>query len=211
MKEFKAIIVVSFTLLFLVACGNESEEVQPEEQEEPNASEADEELNSSEETNEDVEDGDSVEGNSDDEETDDSEESSDNQLSDYSQAEIEYARVWLSTVSEETEHLETIYFQVIPEGTAVIPDRENSPVYPETVIRLSGSRLAEGTVVYSGNGDGTINVYPVPNRSDDAVADYDQDMLEETTLVEVGVHDDNQVVELINKLVDYNEEYADLD
>lgn len=203
--------IVSFALLFLTACGNGSEDVQPEEREEATATEDDEEINSSEGTNEGVEDEDPVEGNPDEEETGDSEESSDDQLSDYSQAEIEYARVWLSAVSEDTEPIETIYFQVIPEGTAVIADREGSPVYPETVVRLSGSRLAEGAVVYSGNGDGTINVYPVPSRPSDAVADFDQDMLEETTLVEVDVHDDNHVIELIDKLVDYDEEYADLD
>ncbi len=83
-------------------------------------------------------------------------------LSEYSSEEIEYARVWLQLgPNQEVDELNVRY---IPAGEPINPDDDTSANYPEDVIQLAGSRLVDGAVTYSGNGDGTINVYNVPLR-----------------------------------------------
>lgn len=55
----------------------------------------------------------------------------------------------------------------ISKGTPLNPDDETSIDYPEDVIQLSGTRLVDGVITYSGNGNGTVNIYNVPKRWDD--------------------------------------------
>lgn len=74
------------------------------------------------------------------EETDSDEED----LSQYSTEQIEYARVWQQLGANQ--EIDGLYVQQIPEGT---------PLNPEDVIQLAGSCLVDGSVTYSGNGDGT--------------------------------------------------------
>jgi major membrane immunogen (membrane-anchored lipoprotein) len=81
-------------------------------------------------------------------------------LARYSDEEIEYARIWLQLgPNQQIDELNVMH---IPAGTPL--DREYFPIvdYPEDVTQLSGSRIADGSVTYSSNGDGTINVYNVP-------------------------------------------------
>lgn len=85
-------------------------------------------------------------------------------LSQYSAQEIEYASVWLQLGPNQD--IDGLYVENIPAGTPLNAKDETSDVYPEDVIQLSGSRLVEGSITYSGNGDGTINVYNVPKRWD---------------------------------------------
>lgn len=83
-------------------------------------------------------------------------------LDTYSNEEIEYARVWLQFgVNPEFEEL---HIEEIPEGTPINSLDEGSLDYPENVVQLRGSRLVDGVVTYSSNGDGTINLYNVPAR-----------------------------------------------
>jgi len=83
-------------------------------------------------------------------------------LAKYSSEEIEYARVWLQLgANQDLKALEVTH---IPAGTPLNPDDGTNVGYPEDVIQLQGSRLVDGIVTYSGNGDGTINVYNVPAR-----------------------------------------------
>lgn len=125
-------------------------------------------------------------------------------LSEYSSNEIEYARVWLSLGSNQ--EIDELNVQELTAGTAINPNDETSAVYPEDVIQLTGSRLVDGSVTYSGNGDGTINVYNVPTRwetntPDDLDESYMQELTEnivedtETIYVEPG--NDNEVIQLI--------------
>lgn len=57
-----------------------------------------------------------------------------------------------------------MYVRHIPAGEPINHNDDTSANYSEDVIQLSGSRLVDGSVTYSGNGDGTINVYNVPLR-----------------------------------------------
>ena len=85
-------------------------------------------------------------------------------LSQYSVEEIEYARVWLQLgVNQDIDELNVEH---IFNGTPFNPDDETSIDYPEDVIQLSGTRLVDRVITYSGNGDGIINVYNGPKRWD---------------------------------------------
>jgi hypothetical protein len=120
-------------------------------------------------------------------------------LSEYSSQQIEYARVWLQLGPNQ--ELDELYAQHIPAGTPLNPDDETSATYPEDVIQLAGVRLVDGSVTYSGNGDGTINVYNVPLRWDGvypAGEEFYTDLIENTKLVTIDPGDDNKVIELIN-------------
>lgn len=196
------------------ACGNdeeatqeteESEEVVEEETSIEESDNVEEETDSEEETEESY-----SENEQEQEGQVPAESTEEDPLAEYSDQEIEYARVWLTVVGPEIEQLETIYFEELPEGTPVLFDDEQGPSYPETVHRLSGERGPDGSVVYSGNGDGTINVYMDRSHATEVVEDFSQEMVEETTLVEVDVHEDEQVRETIELLADYEEAYGEI-
>jgi hypothetical protein len=123
-------------------------------------------------------------------------------LSPYSSEQIEYARIWLQLgPNQEIDELNVLH---IPAGTPINPDDETSARYPEDVIQLAGSRLVDGSVTYSGNGDGTINVYNVPLRWDGnypAGEDFYTEIIENTELVSVQEGDNEKIIELIKLLI----------
>ncbi|URT69067.1 hypothetical protein [Cytobacillus firmus] len=124
-------------------------------------------------------------------------------LSQYSSQQIEYARVWLQLGPNQD--LDELYVRHIPAGTPLNPEDETSAGYPEDVIQLAGSRLADGSVTYSGNGDGTINVYNVPLRWDGqypAGEKFYSDIIEDTKQVSIKPGKDEKVIELIEKLIE---------
>ncbi|WP_412974745.1 hypothetical protein [Ornithinibacillus sp. 179-J 7C1 HS] len=125
----------------------------------------------------------------------------DETLSHYSSEQIEYARVWLELGPNQA--LEELYVRHIPAGTPLNPNDDTSASYPEDVIQLAGTRLVDGTVTYSGNGDGTINVYNVPLRWDGkypAGKQFYTDIIENTELVYIDPGEDEKVINLINLL-----------
>jgi hypothetical protein len=208
MKNWKKMLFSASGVLLLAACNNEAEELPEEDQtseveETPSVEEntIEEEVVDTPEENEEAEDN----------VTEDTSEVEEGVLANYSEQEIEYARVWLSVRGEETDHLESLYFQELPEGTPVLLDDEEGPVYPEDVHRLSGVRQVDGSVVYSGNGDGTINLYMDRVNSTEVVEDFSQEMVEDTQLVEVDVHEDEKVAEIIELLIAYDEEYQNIE
>lgn len=120
-------------------------------------------------------------------------------LSAYSNEQIEYARIWLQLGSNQ--ELDEIHVQRILAGEPLNPDDETSASYPEDVIQLSGTRLVDGSVTQSGNGDGTINVYKVPLRWDGvypAGEEFYIEMIENTELVAVDIGDEEKIIALIN-------------
>lgn len=122
-------------------------------------------------------------------------------LSEYSSKQIEYARVWLQLGANQ--EIDGLYVTEIPAGTPLNPDDETSGVYPEDVIQLAGSRLVDGSVTYSGNGNGTINVYNVPLRWDGeypAGEEFYTELIESTELVPIDVGEDEDVIRLIELL-----------
>ncbi|REJ07997.1 hypothetical protein DYE48_15055 [Halobacillus trueperi] len=122
----------------------------------------------------------------------------DDLLNTYSSEEIEYARIWWQL--GEMRQVDELNIKHIPAGTPINSDDETSANYPEGVIQLAGSRLVEGSVTYSGNGDGTINVYKVPLRWDGkypAGKDFYEDIIENTELVQVDPTINEGIIELI--------------
>ena len=122
-------------------------------------------------------------------------------LSEYSSEEIEYARVWLQLGPNPD--IDTLYAEKIPAGEPLNPDDETSADYPEQVVQLSGTRLVDGSVTYSSNGDGTVNVYDVPKRWDGknpAGEETYQKIIDNTTEVYIEPGEDHIVGELIKKL-----------
>lgn len=122
-------------------------------------------------------------------------------LSQYSNVQIEYARIWLQLgPNQEIDELNVVH---IPAGTPINSNDDSSAPYPEDVIQLAGSRLVDGSITYSGNGDGTINVYNVPLRWDGnypAGEDFYLDIIKNTKLISVQLGDDDKIIELIKLL-----------
>ncbi|MFD1851429.1 hypothetical protein [Oceanobacillus bengalensis] len=119
-------------------------------------------------------------------------------LSQYSSEQIEYARVWLQLGANQD--IDGLYVQHIPAGTPLNPNDETSLEYPEDVIQLAGGRLVDGSVTYSGNGDGTINEYNVPLRWDGnypAGEKFYTDIINHTESVYIDTGNDEDVIELI--------------
>ncbi|MFD1361159.1 hypothetical protein [Lentibacillus salinarum] len=135
-----------------------------------------------------------------------SEDSSDDEgsdaLAEYSPKEIEYARIWLQL--GDTQNIDELNVQHISSGEPLNPDDETSIDYPEDVVQLTGSRLVEGSITYSSNGDGTIKLYnKVPQRWDGknpAGEDAYKQIIEDTKQESIDTGDGKKVVELIKKL-----------
>lgn len=127
--------------------------------------------------------------------------SGDNTLSEYSSEQIEYARVWLQLgANQEIDELNVRHIQA---GEPINPYDNTSASYPEEVIQLAGSRLVDGSVTYSGNGDGTINIYNVPLRWDGsypASENFYTNIIKNTKRVYVAKGDDIEIKELIEML-----------
>lgn len=124
-----------------------------------------------------------------------------NSLSEYTSEEVEYARIWLQL--GENQDIDELNVVSIPAGQSLNPNDETSASYPENVIQLSGSRLIDGSITYSSNGDGTINVYNVPLRWDGeypAGEDFYQEMIENTKHISIDQGDDNKLIQLIQLL-----------
>ncbi|PAE16336.1 hypothetical protein CHH91_09680 [Virgibacillus sp. 7505] len=138
----------------------------------------------------------------------------DDPLTGYSAEEIEYARVWLQLGPNQ--QIDGLYVRHIPAGTPLEPDYFPVVSYPEDVVQLSGSRIVDGSVTYSSNGDGTINVYnvPLPGRwfggspappeglDEDTMREDLEDIINNTEHVYVNPRNDEAVkkfIDLINK------------
>ncbi|WP_186580200.1 hypothetical protein [Aquibacillus kalidii] len=130
-------------------------------------------------------------------------------LSQYSSQQIEYARVWMQLGPNQD--ITDLYVRHIPAGTPLNPEDDIDVSYPEDVIQLTGSRIVDGIVTYSGNGDGTINVYNVPRRWYGGATPPDdmdkeevrkdlEDIVTNTTLVSIDPGADEEVVEYIKLL-----------
>ncbi|WP_096439009.1 hypothetical protein [Alteribacter populi] len=128
-------------------------------------------------------------------------------LSKYSSEEIEYARVWHQLAPNQ--QIDKMYVKKIPAGTPINPNHEDvSATYPEDVIQLKGTRVVDGAVTYSGNGDGTINVYEVPARWDEKLGgEVDKEAIKNTTenivknkkKVEIEPVANEEIINLIEK------------
>lgn len=132
-------------------------------------------------------------------------------LSEYSNEQIEYARVWLTVMSDtlanpDYQGPDELNITKIPAGTPLNPSDETSAVYPVAVIQLAGSRLIDGSVTYHSNKNGTITVYDVPlrweasipeNIDKDNVSEYTQTIINDAYIVNVAPGNVEDVKDLI--------------
>lgn len=220
-KYFYGSVLFLMLILLLAGCGGNTNEEAETDSEGNTASQSEEQNTDTEEaeTNEDNSEAtksepeaseteeDTEEVSSEDTSNQDADSTSENEeedpLSAYSAKQIEYARVWLELGPNQD--IDELNVHHIPAGSLINPNDETSATYPEDVIQLAGSRLVDGSVTYSGNGDGTINVYNVPLRWDSSDAEVDEDfmkeytekIIEETELVKIDPGNDEEVIKLI--------------
>ena len=190
MKKLLSTSLILIIAVILGACGEES--VQPSETVELGSSEGNKESN--------TKNVDGAEENNKVQSEEDNVVQTNEQslLKEYTNEQIEYARVWLQLGPNQ--EIDELNITRIAAGTPLNPDDETSAVYPKDVIQLAGSRLVDGYVTYSGNGDGTINVYNVPLRWDGkypAGEQFYQDILKNTKLVSIETGEDEEVIKLI--------------
>lgn len=131
--------------------------------------------------------------------------SSNGALATYSSNQIEYARVWLAYGPNQA--IDELDVLEIPAGTLINPNDQTSATYPKNTIQLSGSRLVDGVVTYSSNGNGTITLYNVPKRWDSVpdihleenyMKNYTQSLLDNAKSASVPVSTAEKVEKLIN-------------
>ncbi|MFD1450405.1 MULTISPECIES: hypothetical protein [Oceanobacillus] len=214
MKRTLASMIILITIAFLfAACNDDAKQSRNSEDRAGEQKEKTEENKSANKTDDDLEEvkkNDSTEKPSKEEE----DESSNNQsndskvnsdaLSEYSADEIEFARVWLQIIgNQDIEELNVYHTSA---GEQVNPYEETSVDYPEDVITLGGGIMADGIVTYSGNGDGTINLYDVPShwpsedQIDTSMEEYTENIVKNTEKIYIETGNDEEVTALIKKL-----------
>ena len=215
MKVVTKIIGVSVLMLLMTGCGNADEEAAPDvlkdspatETAEKDATEKEDNTSNGEGKEADMEKEnettpeETVSTEPDSTSSDAGNQQDEDALSEYTSEQIEYARVWLQLGPNQD--IDGLYVERIPADTPLNPDDETSGVYPEDVIQLAGSRLVDGSVTYSGNGDGTINVYNVPLRWDGEYPvgeEFYTEIIDNTELVPIDVGEDEAVIRLIELL-----------
>lgn len=230
MKKFiLAISIVSF-LVFLAGCNNKnaenhdnnsssntntSENKENETDKKTNTSENRDTKNKSNKQNKKQSDNKaSREKNNESNESHQSTDKNKSYLNNFSSEKIEYARVWYQLISTKNDlkGIRNVYVTKIPKGSKVNPQAQNSAVYKEDVVKLEAPMKAGGSVTYSSNGDGSINVYnSIPYKWESPQnSDYSQmDKITRKAIednvetIYINPHDNKTVAKLANK-VKYN-------
>lgn len=199
MKKRILMIMILAMGFLLMACSGGKQQVVEQAQPDQESESGESAEVASEETNEEVDSIDLEEATS--QEQSDTKEDS---LSGYPSEKIEYARVWLQVIGNGD--VEELNVRHISAGEQLNPYDDKSVEYPEDVIVLTGKAIADGTVTYSGNGDGTINVYDVPShwssseQIEESMEEYTQGIVDGTEKVSVDAGDEEEVVGLIEKI-----------
>ena len=216
-KNIVVLLTICLMAVFTTACAGSSDENDQDKvaDKESNSNNESSEISDDNDENQNIEEHDNSDSSNNDQEVseentnqsentrDDSDDHSENDiLSKYSAEEIEYARVWLQLGV--TQEIDELYVEHFSAGEPLNPNDETSIDYPEDVIHLSGSRLVEGSITYSGNGDGTIKLYrKIPHRWDGknpAGEHAYKRIIEATEQIPIDTGDAKKVEALIKKL-----------
>ncbi|KAF1296796.1 hypothetical protein BAU15_09120 [Enterococcus sp. JM4C] len=129
-------------------------------------------------------------------------------LANYSNLQIEYARVWLATMGTTyKDWLEDPGFELQvtnqPVGTPVNPYEENSLVFNRETVVLTGLFGYQSLVVYSSNYDGTITKYPVPSHfpGDNGTNEISQSILDQASIIPIPTNNPEDIKQLIEVMV----------
>lgn len=129
-------------------------------------------------------------------------------LTQFNSEQIEYARVWnqLGPLKNNMEGMNELNVTKIAKGSKVNPNVKNSAVYPEDVVKLAAPMKAGGSVTYSSNGDGTINVYKnipynwVDFDSSDKADATKEAISKNIQTVKIKPTDNEQIAQLASKI-----------
>ncbi|MES3714467.1 hypothetical protein ABC762_13360 [Staphylococcus ureilyticus] len=227
-KIILAISIVSF-LVFLAGCNNKSSEnhdnnsssdtntsenKENETDKKTNTSKNSDTKDKSNKQNKKQSDNKNQEKNTDSNESHHSTDKNKSYLNNFSSEKIEYARVWYQLISTKNDlkGIRNVYVTKIPKGSKVNPQAQDSAVYKEDVVKLEAPMKAGGSVTYSSNGDGSINVYnnipykwESPQNSDYSQMDkITRKAIEDNVeTIYIKPHDNKKVAKLANK-VKYN-------
>lgn len=140
---------------------NKDNETPNEIDEKTNTSDSEDNSESSNKQNKEQNDNKKQEQNDDSNKNQQSTDKNKSYLNNFNSEEIEYARVWYQLIStrNDLKGIRNVYVTKIPKGSKVNPQAQNSAIYKEKVVKLEAPMRAGGSVTYSSNGDGTINVY----------------------------------------------------
>ena len=140
---------------------NKDNETPNEIDEKTNTSDSEDNSESSNKQNKEQNDNKKQEKNDDSNKNQQSTDKNKSYLNNFNSEEIEYARVWYQLIStrNDLKGIRNVYVTKIPKGSKVNPQAQNSAIYKEKVVKLEAPMRAGGSVTYSSNGDGTINVY----------------------------------------------------
>lgn len=145
-----------------------------------------------------------------DEESEEKTKGADGLLNHYSAEEIEYARVWLTiNGDQELDYLEELTVGKSLPGEAVDSSIEGSAKYPEEVTHLTALSPTR-SIVYSSNGDGSINLYHTPVRwkghpeydgkTIESLIKWTKEIVENPERVKIPKNDDRKVEKIIQKI-----------
>lgn len=221
MKKIILAISIAGLLVILVGCNsnsssdtNTSQSKDNETQnknEETNTSDSSDNTESSKKQNKEQNDNKKQEKKSDSNENQQSTDKNKSYLNNFNSEEIEYARVWYQLIStrNDLKGIRDVYVTEIPKGSKVNPQAQNSAVYKENIVKLEAPMRAGGSITYSSNGDGTINVYNnIPYKWESSqTSDYSQmDKVTRKAIednietIYIKPHDNKQVAKLANKI-----------
>lgn len=211
MKKFNLVVALLLSSALLVSCGSGHSQSEHNQHGEKNSNSKSEHHDNKHKHNSANQENQESNKTHDDQDNNKTAKTNKSHLSQYNSEQIEYARVWnqLGPLKNNMKGMDELDVTKISKGTKVNPQVKNSAVYPENVVKLSAPMKAGGSITYSSNGDGTINVYKnVPYNWVDT-SQSDSGKTEQATkdaiskniqTVKIKPTDNEQIAQLASKL-----------
>lgn len=206
MRKFSILVTLTLSAIMLASCGNDNSQSkdkhQNEEKDSTQSKQHDSNKHKSSQDNKES-------SNTHDAQNDNkAAQSKKSHLTQFNSEQIEYARVWnqLGPLKNNMEGMNELNVTKIAKGSKVNPNVKNSAVYPEDVVKLAAPMKAGGSVTYSSNGDGTINVYKnipynwVDFDSSDKADATKEAITKNIQTVKIKPTDNEQVAQLASKI-----------
>ncbi|MDU9419055.1 hypothetical protein RCL10_11155 [Staphylococcus lloydii] len=205
-RKFSILVTLTLSAIMLASCGNDNSQSkdkhQNEEKDSTQSKQHDSNKHKSSQDNKES-------SNTHDAQNDNkAAQSKKSHLTQFNSEQIEYARVWnqLGPLKNNMEGMNELNVTKIAKGSKVNPNVKNSAVYPEDVVKLAAPMKAGGSVTYSSNGDGTINVYKnipynwVDFDSSDKADATKEAITKNIQTVKIKPTDNEQVAQLASKI-----------
>lgn len=205
-RKFSILVTLTLSAIMLASCGNDNSQSKDKHQneEKDNTQSKQHDSNKHKSSQDNKESSDTHDAQNDNKAA----QSKKSHLTQFNSEQIEYARVWnqLGPLKNNMEGMNELNVTKIAKGSKVNPNVKNSAVYPEDVVKLAAPMKAGGSVTYSSNGDGTINVYKnVPYNWVDFDSSDKADATKEAIskniqTVKIKPTDNEQIAQLASKI-----------